>query len=232
MYCVMGPYKNFYGPYQLVDMMFFWQMKYPEDALSNRWDYKLNDRFGDWLAKTWVNTVCEKIQKWRGNRKIKVRIDPYDAWNIDSTLAPIILPLLKKLKESKHGSGFVDMNDVPEHMRTDNTEEYDDQSTFEFYRVDNEDELKYNIHDRWDWVLDEMIWTFEQLQPDADWEEQYWIEHPKMDLATYPEDEGQTCVPVRWSVEGKCDWDGRQKHQERISNGLRLFGTYYQNLWD
>jgi len=25
---------------------------------------------------------------------------------------------------------------------------------------------------------------------------------------------------------------GLKKHQERINNGLRLFGKYYTNLWD
>ena len=36
-----------------------------------------------------------------------------------------------------------------------------------------------------------------------------------------------------WSRDNrKCDWDARQKVQERIDNGLRLFGKYYQTLWD
>ena len=28
------------------------------------------------------------------------------------------------------------------------------------------------------------------------------------------------------------DWEGRKAYQERISNGFRLFGKYYENLWD
>ena len=227
----LGPFKNWIGPYQIVDAVFFWQKKYPSDELAQRWDYRLSERIGDWLASTWVMTVCKYIHKLRGDRNIKIRIDDYDAWNVDGTLAVIILPLLIKLRENKHGSGIGDMDDVPDYMRTTNTEEYDDQECFEFYRLEDEEEIKYNIHDRWNWVLDEMIWAFEQLNMD-DWDEQYWKVKPEIDLSKHPEDEGQQVFPVRWKVEGNCDWEGRMKHQDRISNGLRLFGKYYQNLWD
>jgi hypothetical protein len=30
----------------------------------------------------------------------------------------------------------------------------------------------------------------------------------------------------------KCDYDGMKMVEERIQNGFRLFGRYYQNLWD
>jgi hypothetical protein len=30
----------------------------------------------------------------------------------------------------------------------------------------------------------------------------------------------------------KCDYDGMKVVQNRIDNGFRLFGRYYQNLWD
>ena len=36
-------------------------------------------------------------------RKIKVHIDYYDVWSADHTLAMIIAPTLKKLKEHQHG---------------------------------------------------------------------------------------------------------------------------------
>jgi hypothetical protein len=84
--------------------------------------------------------------------------------------------------------------------------------------------------------MDEMIWTFEQLQPDCDWEQQYYSgEHD-----TYTE-------PCEWDAEGKptlyemkhgpqdtfkIDREGMTAHQARINNGLRLFGVYFQGLWD
>jgi hypothetical protein len=30
----------------------------------------------------------------------------------------------------------------------------------------------------------------------------------------------------------KVDMEGMQRMQERITNGFRLFGKYYENLWD
>lgn len=238
----IGPYKNYIGPYQIADMVFFWCEKYPEDEnVKNRWDYRLQEKFGDFLAQgfskdrkhtTWFANILIWIESKR-KRKVKIRIDKYDTWNFDSTLSPIILPMLKQLKETKHGSGFVDLEDVPEHLRyTDNDEDWQwHQPCFDFYK-ETKEKLDCDIHTRYDWLLDELIWTFEQLQPDCDWEKQYWIESPEFDFSVYPEDEGQQTVPVRWLKEGVCDWDGRKKHEERIHNGLILFGKYFKTLWD
>jgi len=55
---------------------------------------------------------------------------------------------------------------------------------------------------RWDWVLDEMIYAF--------------------DCKANKDD-----VFMRFD-----DRDEMQVEQERISNGFRLFGKYYENLWD
>lgn len=160
-----------------------------------------------------------------------VKIDYWDTWSMDSTLSPIILPMLKQLKATKHGSGYIDLEDVPEHLRFTETEDWDSQQTFEFYKEENENNLKCDVHTRYDWALDEMIWAFEQLIDD-DWEKQYRIVEPEIDWEDYPEDEGKDCKPLRWKVKGEWDWDGRMKHQQRIDNGLRLFGKYYQTLWD
>ena len=227
----IGPHHSLIYPYQIVDYLFFWQEKNPSEELAKRWDYTLSDKMGEWLTGTWVNGACAWIESKR-HRTVKVKIHDYDSWNVDSTLSVIILPLLKQLQKTKHGSSLVKLEDVPEYMRTTTTEDYDAQSSFKFYDAVDTDNLKHNIHDRWNWVLSEIIWAFEQIQPDNDWEDQYWITHPKLDLTDYPEDEGKDVIPVRWKVKGECDWIGMEKHLERISNGLRLFGVYYRSLWD
>ena len=51
--------------------------------------------------------------KKSGERNIKVHIDPYDTWNMDSTLSHIILPMLIQVRETKHGSPVIDDEDVP-----------------------------------------------------------------------------------------------------------------------
>jgi hypothetical protein len=47
-----------------------------------------------------------------------IKIDKWDTWSMDHTLSPIILPMLKQLKEVKHGAPNVEDEDVPEHLRS------------------------------------------------------------------------------------------------------------------
>lgn len=244
----IGPYKNWFGPYQLAESILFWKNKYDDEIVH---------KFGQWLAgdsdredddrmvrKDEKKSLLYKFLLWvdsKKSRTVKIRIDKYDVWNMDRTLALIVLPMLKKLKETKHGSAVVDLEDVPEHLRCYTTEDYDAQSTFDFYKEHQVEEGKYDIHARWDWVLNEMIWAFEQHQPDCDWESQYYTGESdwrwKKVEGTYPNPVTGKEEGLSQMVEGpnhtmKVDYDGLQKHQERISNGFRLFGKYYQGLWD
>jgi hypothetical protein len=128
---------------------------------------------------------------------------------MDHTLAHIILPMLRQLKATQQGSGQVDPEDVPEHLRptkpagpnngyTDNT-----------------------VHERWAWVMDEMIWAFEQMLKDND--EHSFYDHSGVDnTASLQQQIGQI----------KMDRDGLAAHQARKQNAFRLFGKYYQSLWD
>ena len=186
------------SPYTILEKVFFWR--------EIDYDEPLIDRLSGILLP-----FCKALQKIRNfiYPQIKyVKIDRWDTWNMDGTLAVIILPLLKQLRAEKHGSGFVDLDDVPEGMRYTNTEDYYDQKTFDFYHEPDLQKIQCDIHDRWDWVLDEMIFAFEKITDD-NWENEFWSKDNR-----------------------KCDWDGRKKVQDRINNGLCLFGKYYQNLWD
>ena len=147
----------------------------------------------------------------RRTQKVKVRIDRWDTWSMDHTLAPIILPMLKQLKETKHGSPFVDMKDVPKELRA--TKKQVDEA-----RKDGDVDPKH--FERWDWVMDEMIWAFEQKCRD-DWMEDYYG----------PYIEGEDGKPLSGHFEWVND-KGRKAHQERMSNGFKLFGTYFESLWD
>lgn len=95
-----------------------------------------------------------KIGKYKENRKIDIKIDKYDVWNLDHTLAMIIHPCLLELKKTKHGSPDVDNEDVPEELRS------------EEHWLTNEQNILVtdsHYHKRWEYVLDEMIWTFKQI---------------------------------------------------------------------
>jgi hypothetical protein len=226
----IGPYKNWIGPYQIAEALCFWAGKEKDEyGFPKTKDWVHN--FGEWLAggedkDSWLQKACIWIESKR-TRKIKVKIDRWDTWSMDHTLSYIVLPMLKQLKETKHGAPFTDDEDVPEHLRSTTAEP-----------KENEWDTDSNHFLRWDWIMDEMIFAF-NCQLDDTWEEKYWTgEWGKPDFVKsdkeYPN-------PVTGEMEAtyqlnngtrKCDWDGLKKEQERIANGFRLFGKYYQGLWD
>ena len=138
----------------------------------------------------WSNWLYNKFG-YSPEQKIKVHIDRWDTWSMDHTLAPIILPMLKQLKETKHGSPEVDDADVPEELRSTSAPP-----------KEKDWDIDDNWHKRWDWVMDEMIYAFD-------------CKANKDDVFMRFEDRKEM-----------------EKEQERISNGFRLFGKYYENLWD
>lgn len=207
----IGKYVDWLGPYQIADKVFFWLDRYPEDDDSRM--HNLRDRLATFLAGKKNDSYLAKFCQWvheHKKRKEYVKLDYYDHWNANHTLALIILPVLKALKESQHGSGQVDLSDVPETLWPDQlagpSNNYTDDT----------------IHERWKWVLDEMIWAFEQEVDDDD--ESKFYDHS---LANDPDDDLMTQVSKM-----KVDREGLEAHQDRKANGFRLFGKYYQNLWD
>lgn len=221
----IGKYLNYWGPYQIVDAIFFWHKKNPfeeEDlARENRWDHKLHTACAKWLADvTWFCNLCEWIHEKR-KRTVKVHIDNYDVWSMDHTLSLIVVPMLKKLKGCKHGAPNVDLKDVPKHLHPTAEEAKHAKETYE---------TDPKFFQRWEWVLDEMIWAHEQLLND-DHDAQFWIDHGEIDWnAGEPDENG--LKPIVWKKKSKIDWKGLKAHNKRIGNGLRLFGVYYRSLWD
>lgn len=189
----IGPYKGWVGPYQIADAIFFVNRRgIYEDSKEETWRYRTAEKFGEWLADTWVSTFCNWIDRKR-KRKIVVKIDRYDTWSMDDTLSHIIHPMLVQLKETKHGSPFVDDEDVPEHLRSTAAPP-----------KKNEWDIDDLFHDRWDWVMNEMIWSFEHKIND-DWRDPFY--------------------------ETK-DYESLREIEKRMANGFRLFGKYYGGLWD
>jgi hypothetical protein len=150
---------HWFSPYTLIDYFFFWTKwsKCHRDqslarALSNSEDESTWTDRPDWVEK-WHDRLAPlsvAIQKTLDliHPKIDyVKVDYWDTWSMDDSLAQIILPLLRQLHDKNHGAPFVDDEDVPDH--------------------------------------------------------------------TY-----------------KCDYEGMRAVEARIQNGFRLFGRYYQNLWD
>jgi len=219
----IGPYKNWIGPYQIADKIFFWvdrkSIFEDEDPYMQRWDYRAADKLGDWLSDSWVKNFCNWIHEKRGDQKISVRIDRHDTWNMNNTLAAIVHPMLIQLKNTKHGGPNVDDEDVPEHLRSTNAPKKEHEwDTDEFW------------FDRWDWVLDEMIWTFEQYA-DPNAEEKFYS--GTVDIKYEKDEESGLNKMVSGPKDTfKVDREGMRAWSERMDNGTRLFGKYYKNLWD
>lgn len=166
-----------------------------------------------------------------GGQKIDIKIDAWDTWNMDSTLARIVYPMLIQLKEAKHG--------VPSEFVEVGGEEFLDQLSFDFYKETHDDAWKEGAK-RWDEVLDKMIWSFEQLAY-KDYDSQYhhgdasydWVKTDRL----YPNPINGKMEPTFQMIDKNpnehwYDFVGHQKHEERIQEGLDLFGKYYRNLWD
>jgi hypothetical protein len=90
-------------------------------------------------------------------QKAEIEIHPYDTWSLDYTLAKIILPCLKQLKETKHGAPNTEDEDVPEWLRSTAAPP-----------KENAWDIDANWFKRWDWIMDEMIFAFEFLNEDSD----------------------------------------------------------------
>ena len=144
----IGPYKTWWGPYQIADLL---QYVGVSDERC--------DRIGRWLADTWLDDLCQWFHKKFGERKETIRIDNYDVWNLDYTLALIIYPSLIKLKEAKAGTPYTDVEDAPQ---------FPNDETDTSYTSGHNDE-------RWQYILDEMIYAF-SLAVDDDWDTQIYID--------------------------------------------------------
>jgi hypothetical protein len=152
----------------------------------------------------------------RRTQKVCVRIDTWDTWSMDHTLAHIVLPMLAQLKRTKHGAPIVDNADVPKELRMSKKDR------IQFANNGSTDDKFFK---RWDWVLDEMIWAFNQKCRD-NWDDDYY-EYREMGLEESKDPDSLFGIKLVWE-----DPEGRMAHQERMTNGFKLFGKYYENLWD
>ena len=127
-------------------------------------------------------------------RKIKIKIHDYDVWSLDCTLAQILVPSLKLFKERQIG--------VPGNL-LEPDRQFSDQHELDLGLSASEiDDLNFKrAKEKWDEILDKMIWSFEQAQD-----------------CYYDLNEDYT---VRGSI----------AYQERLEEGFALFGKYFRNLW-
>lgn len=231
---------HWFSPYALLDHLFFWtewskchRDKSLDRALSISEDESTWTDRPDWVEK-WHDRLAPlsvAIQKTLDliHPKIDyVKVDYWDTWNMDDSLAQIILPLLRQLHNKNHGAPFVDDEDVPDELKSTSAPP-----------KKNEWDTDQNHFKRWHWVLEEMIFAYKS-KLDESWKEAF--QSGSFDKISVPIDHAGNEVPkkqaklFRWE-DGpnhtyKCDYEGMHAVEARIQNGFRLFGRYYQNLWD
>lgn len=236
----IGNYRYHWNTQRMDRLWYRWHHdKY--DWEVERKDRDVWDRAYEKFAEFCRVVVCRPVNwiKDKIPRIHYIKIDDYDSWSADSTLAPIILPILKMLQEKKHGAPYTNDADVPEHLRSTSAPPKENE-----YDVD---EFHFK---RWDWIMGEMIWAFEQLVSEDCGEDQF-----RSGFADYmwqafddagnkvgePQELGSRETNENVShyqlVHGPrytavTDFAGLEAHHKRIDNGLRLFGAYYRGLWD
>ena len=187
-------YRNHWlSPYAICEKICFWR----EIDYGEPWVLRVNKVLEPimTLRMKFLELVCPRIEY--------VKIDRWDTWSMDHTLALIVLPMLKQLQKTKHGSPMVDDEDVPEELRST-------------------DELKLH-HEQWEWILKEMVWTFEQkVNEDAD--RQFF------DYGEDYQSNGKMPWQEGYVSNTKFDEEGYKAWQDRQTNGMRLFGKYYDGL--
>lgn len=172
----IGPYLSWWGPYQIFGLL-----------TKIGFSREMTDRLAEWSPQ-WFTDICQWIYNKR-KRKIKVVIDDYDIWGLDVTLAYIILPAIKKMKEAKAGVPGVMYDHKPDDLNI--TLEKEEKAT----RL-------------WNEVLDDIIWSFEQVIADYSGER----------LSNYETNDGY-------------DWTKRRDYLARVQKGFDLFGKYYTSFW-
>jgi hypothetical protein len=234
---ISKPRNHWISPYTMLDYAFFWT-DWSRCSRDRSISAALDDERKYVEHPEWVERWSQRLTpvsqaiKWAldlVHPEIKViKIDYYDTWSMDHTLSPIILPMLKQLKETKHGAPFVNDEDVPETLKSTSAPP-----------KQNEWDTDDNHFARWDYVLDEMIFAFE-CKVDDSWEDAF--RSGNIDWISVPIDADGNEVPkgehkYYRMADGpnhtyQCDYDGMRVVEARIQNGFRLFGKYYQALWD
>jgi hypothetical protein len=232
----IGKYPSFFGPYQLAEALCFWVKETPDEyGIKEKPEWVHN--FGRFLAegrfkKEDINTIdwsVENKQTWLSKllnwihslrkQTIQVRIDNHDVWNMDRTLAYIIMPMLEKLKANKQGAPNVDDEDVPVGLKSTSAP-----------AKENEWDTDENHFKRWEYVLNEMIFAFKLKLTDGWQEECRTGEHHIL----WVKEEGTGHYRMQKGENDTYVFDDK-KHKrisDRQQNGFRLFGKYYNSLWD
>lgn len=163
----------------------------------------------------------------KGKRKIKIKMDGYDTWNLDSTLAYILVVALKQMKKDNNG--------IPSTM-------FGDDYKTDLRKGESRKAYKNRLKKsesvalkRWLEILDKMIWSFQQIN--RDYQTQYYSGRSDIrwvllkETKDLPEDKQLYEMKKGPKDTFRVDRKGLQKHEERIQEGIDLFAKHFRSLW-
>jgi len=126
----------------------------------------------------WVHT--------KRNSRDTIKIDPWDTWSLDVTLATIIAPALRQLRDSSHSFGIVDDEDVPDELKSNLTEEEKLQGV-----------TADNCVKKWEWVLNKMIRSFEHVGSEDNFDMVRYTTDDGFDYEQYHRDQKEVQEGIR-----------------------------------
>jgi hypothetical protein len=145
-------------------------------------------------------------------RKISIKVDEWDSWNADSTIAMVAHPVLVQLKDKSPSFGFIDDEDVPAELGIRSTDCESSEKEFDY---------DSNALARWNWFLDEIIWTMNEIAN----------AHPTEDSFYDHSNVNEKDHLMKQVKDIKVDEEGLRNYRNRLQKGCELFGKYFQTLW-
>ena len=96
------------SPYTILEKVYYWSEIDYDEPVIEKWSDRLLP----------ISKAIQKVLDFVHPKINYVKIDRWDTWSMDHTLAEIVLPMLKQLKKDKHGAPLVDDEDVPEELKS------------------------------------------------------------------------------------------------------------------
>lgn len=152
-----------------------------------------------------------------------------DLWSLDYTLSHLLVQSMIKFRDAERdGYGFVALEDAPEHLRAEKTDDLWDEKAKE----------------RYDWMLNEVIFALEEVANGNDGSSEFFpatIGSLKIDsldekILNPFTGEMEETFSISFNeamdeLSAEMDWKGYTAYLDRVRNGLTLFGKYYQSFW-
>jgi hypothetical protein len=89
------------------------------------------------------------------------------------------------------------------------------------------------FHAQWSWIIDQMIWSFEQEVSEENEYDHYYDPYEPGEFEQEEKDAEDSILDREFRMKmGKFNAEKYKAFVERKQLGFTLFGKYYQSLWD